>query len=192
MPEEKLWASFYQAELILDRLGLHDVAGDIVEFGCGYGTFTLAAARRTSGTLHALDIDREMVELVTARAKAGGIANIRTELRDFVAQGTGLPDESVAYAMLFNILHAAESPEMLAEARRGLRPGGVLGIIHWNYDANTPRGPAMEIRPRPEEVRDMAVRAGFSLLPPGIIDLPPYHYGMKLVRPDTTTLPEHI
>lgn len=180
MPDEELWASFFQPELILDRLGLRDVTGDVVEFGCGYGTFTIPAARRTTGTVHALDIEREMVELVATRAKGAELTNIRTELRDFVAQGTGLPDESVAYAMLFNILHAVESPEMLAEARRVLRPDGVLGVIHWNYDAGTPRGPAMEIRPRPEEVRAMAIQAGFGLLPPGIIDLSPYHYGMKL------------
>jgi SAM-dependent methyltransferase len=189
MPDERLWTSFFQPELILDRLGLRDVSGDVVEFGCGYGTFTIPAARRTSGTVYALDIERDMVELVTARAKAAEIANIRTGLRDFVAQGTGLPNESALYAMLFNILHAAESPEMLAEARRVLRPGGVLGVIHWNYDARTPRGPAMDIRPRPEQCRDMAIRAGFSLLPPGIIDLPPYHYGMKFERPDTTRAP---
>ena len=84
--------------------------------------------------------------------------------------------------MLFNILHA-ESPEhLLEEACRVLVPGGRLGIIHWNYDSRTPRGPSMEIRPRPEECRDWAIKAGFRLLDPGIINLPPYHYGMVLER----------
>ena len=27
--------------------------------------------------------------------------------------------------------------------------------------------------------------AGFQLLAPGIVDLPPYHYGMALQRPQT-------
>ena len=72
MPDEELWASFFQPELILDRLGLRDDSGDVVEFGCGYGTFTIEAAHRTSGRVHALDIERDMVDLVAARAKAAG------------------------------------------------------------------------------------------------------------------------
>ena len=45
--------------------------------------------------------------------------------------------------------------------------------IHWNYDPSTPRGPSMSIRPRPEDCRDWAEAAGFRLLAPGIINLPP-------------------
>ncbi len=181
MPDEKRWASFFEPKVILDRLGLRALSGDVVEFGCGYGTFTIPVARRTTGTVHAFDIEPDMVALV--RAKAVDFPNIRAELRDVVAFGTGLADESAGYVMLFNILHAEEAPAMLAEARRVLRPGGRLGVIHWNYDENTPRGPTMEIRQRPEECRDLAMSAGFELLPPGIIALPPYHYGMTFGRP---------
>jgi hypothetical protein len=42
----------------------------------------------------------------------------------------------------------------------------------------------MEIRPRPEQCRDWALGAGFRLLAPGIIDLPPFHYGMVLEKAD--------
>jgi SAM-dependent methyltransferase len=180
MPEEALWASFFDPESILDRLGLQNLAGDAVEFGCGYGTFTLPAAKRTTGTVYALEIEPDLAALV--QTKTAALANVRVRRRDFVVEGTGLADESAEYVMLFNILHAAEAPAMLAEARRVLRPGGLLGVIHWNYDERTPRGPSMDIRQRPEECRDLALSAGFELLPPGIIDLPPYHYGMMLRR----------
>ena len=46
MPDEELWASFFNVESVLDKLGLQSCAGDVVEFGCGYGTFTIPAARR--------------------------------------------------------------------------------------------------------------------------------------------------
>lgn len=36
----------------------------------------------------------------------------------------------------------------------------------------------MAIRPRPEQCRQWAKSAGFSPLAPGIIDVPPGHYGM--------------
>ena len=42
----------------------------------------------------------------------------------------------------------------------------------------------MSIRPRPEQCRDWAEQVGFQLLPPGLIDLPPYHYGFVFERPE--------
>ncbi len=59
---------------------------------------------------------------------------------------------------------------------------GLVGIIHWNYDPETPRGPEMNIRPRPEQCRQWAEQAGFKITGDGIIDLPPYHYGMALKK----------
>jgi cyclopropane fatty-acyl-phospholipid synthase-like methyltransferase len=76
MPDEAYWQSFFDAEIALDRLmGKPGMQGNIVEFGCGYGTFTLPAAMRTSGTIAALDIEADMVNRV--RAKAAVAANIR-------------------------------------------------------------------------------------------------------------------
>jgi hypothetical protein len=41
----------------------------------------------------------------------------------------------------------------------------------------------MEIRPRPEQCLEWTQQCGLHLLEPGLIDLPPFHYGMALVRP---------
>ena len=85
--------------------------------------------------------------------------------------------------MLFNILHADERLAMLKEAWRVLAAGGKLVVIHWNYDPSTPQGPSMSIRPHPEECRSWTEQVGFVLLPPGLVDLPPYHYGFAFERP---------
>ena len=152
---------------------------DVVEFGCGYGTFTLPAARRVGGTVFALDIDSTLIAGAERRAAAEGLTNIRFLRRDFIAQGTGLPDSSADYAMLFNILHCEDPVGLLRETHRNLREGGALGVIHWNPDPDTPRGPPMSIRPGPEQCKQWAETAGFS---PGggVIDLPPYHFGLVL------------
>ena len=65
------------------------VRGDVVEFGCGYGTFTLPAARRTNGIVTALDIEAEMVREVTTKAAEQRRKNIRAKVRDFVANERG-------------------------------------------------------------------------------------------------------
>jgi ubiquinone/menaquinone biosynthesis C-methylase UbiE len=183
MPEEVMWREFFDAEAILRSLKLTPSCRDVVEFGCGYGTFTTAAARIVRGTVHALDIEPDMIAVTQSKAEAEDLPNVQVCLRDFVCEGTGLPAASVDYAMLFNILHAEAPERLLRESYRILVPGGLLGIIHWNHDPTTPRGPSMDIRPRPKQCRDWSVKEGFRLLAPGIVSLPPYHYGMTLERP---------
>lgn len=182
MPEEQIWGSFFDPPSILAKLGLTSACGDAVEFGCGYGTFTIPAARVIAGTLYAVDVDPEMIAATRTKVEAAGLDNVQVCLWDFAAEGTGLPDASIDYAMLFNILHAECPTALLEEAYRLLGPGGKVGIIHWNYDLRTPRGPSMTIRPRPEQCQAWAEQAGFRPMPSGIIDLPPYHYGMVLQK----------
>ena len=177
MPEEEMWQSFFDPDAVLTALGLDASVRDAVDFGCGYGTFALPAARRIRGTLYGLDIESEMIAACERRAAAEGVHNARFSQRDFVAEGAGLPGASVDYAMLFNILHAEDPQVLLREARRILRPSGRVAVMHWNHDPNTPRGPSMDIRPRPEDCLRWIQEAGF-VVEGGPIDLPPHHYGL--------------
>ena len=183
MPAEDIWEGFFDAEATVRKLGLRAECESVLDFGCGYGTFTIAAARIVRGVVHALDVEPEMVDLTRRKAEAASLENVDPRHRDFVVDGSGLPDASVDYAMLFNILHAEQRELLLREAWRVLKEGGSLAVIHWNYDPNTPRGPSMAIRPKPEQCRTWAEQVGFQLSPPGLIDLPPYHYGFVFRRP---------
>src|SRR5690348_5391517 len=117
MPGEDCWATFFDTESAISRLlGEENIPGNVVEFGCGYGTFTFPAARRTIGTLTTFDIEPEMVDRVRQQAGETGLANIRAEVRDFVAAGTGLPAESQSHAMIYNLLHLEHPLGLLAEA----------------------------------------------------------------------------
>ena len=177
MPDQEMWDTFFKPDTILDGLGIRDLRGNIVDVGCGYGTFTIPAARDNKSTIYALDIDEEMIQMVQRTANEAGLRNVVVIQRDFIAEGTGLPDNSCEYVMLFNILHVEEPLKILSEAKRILMPSGKVGVIHWNYDPTTPRGPSMEIRPRPEQCQQWIRTAGFELIK-RFIDLPPYHYGI--------------
>jgi SAM-dependent methyltransferase len=178
MPEEEYWESLFDVDLILDRLGITNVHGDMVELGCGYGTFSLPLAKRVSGVLRTFDIEPEMIERTRSRAKVESIDNIHCELRDVFEQGFGVPSESQEACLLFNILHCEEPIRLLSEAACAIGPQGAVYVIHWRYDPTTPRGPRMEIRPRPEQIQVWALKAGLSTNSDEVIDLPPYHYGM--------------
>jgi SAM-dependent methyltransferase len=133
-----------------------------------------------SGTMYAMDIEPDLVSKVIEQGAVAQLANIEGITIDFVSDGTGLEDGSVDYVMLFNILHAEKPLSVLKEASRILRPNGKLGIIHWNYDSTTPRGPPMSIRPKPEECEEWAEKADFRLIKR--CDLKPYHYGLLFAR----------
>jgi len=184
MPDEAYWESFFNAEEALDALlGAGSLTGDIVEFGCGYGTFTLPAARRTQGIVTALDIEPQMVTRVREKAVQLGLPNVHALLRDFVAEGTGLKTGSQAHALMFNLLHLERPVALLQEAHRALVPGGQIAIMHWRSDISTPRGPSAEIRPSPDHCRGWLEEANFYDI--SVVDLHPscpYHFGMMARR----------
>lgn len=178
MPPEELWQSFFDPETTLRKLGLTADCQCVVDFGCGYGTFAIPAAKIVQGTVHAFDLEPEMV--AATKAKAAGLANLQVSQRDFVEEGTGLADSSAEYALLLNILHAESPHVLLREAHRILKPGGKLAVMHWNYDQRTPRGPSMDIRLTPQQCQSLVASAGFSI--GELVDLPPYHYGFVAAR----------
>lgn len=183
MPDEEMWSGFFDPVGVLSVFGLDRGVHDLVEFGCGYGTFTLAAAGIATGTVYALDIDPEMVRGVEQKCSKAGVDNVQTTVCDFVANGTGLDDNCVDAALLFNILHHENPVALMKEALRVLKPNGRLAVIHWNYDSTTPHGPIMEIRPRPEQCIEWGKTAGFLFHARNRYDLPPYHYGLLFSKP---------
>lgn len=180
MPSRPVWEEFFDPDSVLSALGCEGLSGDIVDFGCGYGTFAIAAARRTAGIVYALDIDPSMLRTTLERAAQAALHNVSVERRDFVADGCGRPDCSVSYVMLFNILHIEDPIRLLREARRVLRAGGIAAVIHWRSDIQTPRGPSLGIRPRPEQCRAWADETGLRWLSSPELVGCPWHWGMTL------------
>lgn len=182
MPDEIYWETLFDVEGVLDRLGIDGGLRDVVELGCGYGTFTLPVAQRISSTLTACDIDADMVARTRERAVAAGLSNLVCHVRDVITDGFGVPDASQDGCLLFNILHCEQPCALLVRAARTVRPGGVLFVIHWRHDEATPRGPDLAIRPRPEQIHAWAQETGMLEMASCLLDLPPWHYGLRLRR----------
>lgn len=182
MPAKDMWVSFFNIDLILSELCIDSDIKDLVEIGCGYGTFTIPSAKKIVGKLYAFDIDEAMIETVKQEQSRKHVNNIILEQRDVLTQTTGLPDNSVDYVMLFNILHYEYPNDLLNEAHRILKPKGKLGILHWRSDIETPRGPDLTIRPKPEQIIQWVDKTQFAIYKSPVI-IKPYHFGMILLKP---------
>jgi len=182
MPEEEYWESLFNVELILDRMGIDATMRDVAELGCGYGTFTLPVARRIGGVIETCDIEPTMVDRTLHRVQEAGRSNVRAEVRDVLAEGFGGEPQTKDACLLFNILHGEQPDRLLAHAARVVHPDGLVLVIHWRHDPATPRGPSMEIRPRPEQIIEWARRTEMLRFVAPVLDLPPWHYGLRFVR----------
>lgn len=169
MPEEAFWESLFDVPLVLARLDV-DRFHDVAELGCGYGTFTIPVAHAIGGTLYTFDVDPAMIARTTVRS--AGLRVVCSE-RDVMESGFGVAVDAV---LLFNILHGERPVDLLRHAAAAAP--SVLAI-HWRY-SQTPRGPSLDIRPRPHQIAAWAQAAGLRASP--AIDLPPWHYGLELTR----------
>ena len=181
MPVEDLWASYFDVDMILSELHIDSDINDLVEVGCGYGTFTIPSAKKIKGILYGFDIEEEMLETVKQKLKYRLIDNVVLEQRDILAQTTGLADNSVDYVMLFNILHHESPDNFLNEAYRILKPDGKTGILHWRSDVETPRGPDLTIRPTPDQILRWIDRLKFNIDKEPVA-LEPFHFGLVISK----------
>jgi len=180
MPDESYWNSFFDINEIIEWLDIPN-GSNIVEVGCGYGTFTLPIAKISSkNQIIVFDIEAEMINNIESKIKKFSLNNIQCYLGDVMTNGTGLETESVDFVLLFNILHCQDRHVLLNEAYRILNPNGIVAILHWRKDIPTPRGPKIETRPDALQIRQATNDLNF--VEQDEKNLGPFHWGIKLKK----------
>ena len=142
-----------RTDLLLDRLPLEagDVAADI---GAGTGYFSLPMARKvgSEGRVLAVDIQPEMLQIITDRVREDGLDNVETILAS--ETDPRLPGNSVDLVLLVDAYHEFSHPaEVMQGIVRGLRPGGRVILIE--YRGEDPRVPIKRLHKMTE---DQAIR----------------------------------
>jgi len=110
------------------RFGLVYPGQTFLDYGCGTGYFSLAAAGIVgdTGKVYALDCFSRQLDMVRERSRKAGLRNIETVLSDCT---TGLAEGSIDLVWMCDVLHEiADKRMVLQEMYRVLRPGGVLAI----------------------------------------------------------------
>jgi ubiquinone/menaquinone biosynthesis C-methylase UbiE len=128
-----------RTDLLLDQLPL--APGDTaVDLGAGTGYFTLPMARRvgSTGTVLAVDIQQEMLDIVTARIAEEGLENVRTVLAS--ERDPMLPPDVADLVLLVDAYHEFSYPrEVMTAVFDALRSGGKVILIE--YRGEDPRVP---------------------------------------------------
>lgn len=119
------WDALMRERLLPDALAGVELGDNVLELGPGPGLTTKALAAKT-GRLTAIEIDPELAR--AAGELTGDLGNVRvvvgdaTELPFADAEFTAV----VCMTMLHHLSDVAAQDRLFAQARRVLRPGGVL------------------------------------------------------------------
>jgi ubiquinone/menaquinone biosynthesis C-methylase UbiE len=108
----------------------------ILDYGCGPGSYSMAASKLVgpTGKVYAVDIHPLAVIGVEKKIAEKGIPNIETLLTD---SNLGIPDASVDVVLLIYVLHDFKEPgSILSELERVLKPDGILVVKDQNLDIN--------------------------------------------------------
>ena len=105
----------------------------LLDVGCGPGTITAdLAALVAPGTVTAVEISPEALELARAEAAARGRDNIEFAVSDVHA--LDFPDDSFDVVHAHQVLqHVADPVRALREMRRVCRPGGLVAVRDSDY-----------------------------------------------------------
>lgn len=107
---------------------------NVLDFGCGFGSFSFAAAEILQGTgkVYALDIHPKAIKKINQISKKREIKNIET------IQSSGiidLPSKSIDVALLFYVFNDLKNKnEVLQELHRVIKPKGVLSFSEFNMN----------------------------------------------------------
>jgi len=125
--------TFKVRDLFVPRIKILNEVGikpgyKILDYGCGSGSYinTLADMVGESGKISALDINLLAIQMVQRIIARNQLANVETILSECE---TGLPDESIDVALLYDILHDLSNPDkIIKELHRVLKTDGILSV----------------------------------------------------------------
>jgi ubiquinone/menaquinone biosynthesis C-methylase UbiE len=152
----------------------------VADIGAGTGYFTFRISPRVpGGKVLAVDIQPEMLEIISERGEARGIENVTPVLG--AIDDTHLPTGTVDLALMVDAYHEFSHPrEMMASIERALRPGGRVVLVE--YRAEDPDVPIKPLHKMTEkQARAEMSAAGLHWVE--TLDFLPRQHVMVFVKP---------
>jgi ubiquinone/menaquinone biosynthesis C-methylase UbiE len=171
-----------RTDLTLAKLPLADDS-IVADIGAGSGYFARRIARLVpDGKVIAVDIQPEMLAILTANAAAADIGNIEAVLA--TEQRLGLEPGSIDIALMVDVYHELSRPqEVLLELHAALRPGGRLILIE--YRQEDPEIPIIPVHKMSEQQVRLELEAAGLVFVENPDFLPQQHF-LVFARPGDT------
>ncbi len=155
---------------IVKALGIES-GQTVVDVGSGSGAYVPALAQcvGASGTIYAVEIQKELVAKIGAESKAAGLKMVKPLWADAEALGgVTLPDGVADWVLISNLFSQSSHGYILAkEINRILKPGGKVAVIDWLKSAAT--------------VKQILSSSGLELIEE-IADTGSHHFGLILTK----------
>jgi predicted methyltransferase len=141
-------------------------AGDVVaDLGAGSGYFTrrMAPLVAPGGMVYAVDIQQEMLDILTENMEEAGITGVVPVLG--TETDPGLPEGGVDWILLVDVYHEFSQPvPMLAAMRRALAPDGRVALVEYRNEDSSAQSIRAEHRMSVLQVLLEWEAAGFELV----------------------------
>ena len=122
-------------DLLVDAVA-SETTGRVLDVGCGTGSTTVAAARRTGAKATGVDVSEAMITAARARAeREGASANF------VVADAQVHPFEPASFDAImsrFGVMFFAEPVQAFANLRRAAKTGAALRMLVWRSMEENP------------------------------------------------------
>ena len=158
---------------------LHLSKGSVLaDLGCGPGEYAIEAALRVGeqGCVYAIDLWEEGLVVLRTQAEFLGLPHLKVLDSDICAT-LPLEDHSIDVCLVATVLHDLVregcADGTLEEARRILRPQGVLAIVEFKKFDGHP-GPPIEVKLAPDQVERITASHGFTRKE--VAEIGPYNY----------------
>lgn len=171
---------FFNPELLFKRVGI-SAGMRVGDFGCGRDVSLIVVLGKlvtNTGQVYALDIVKDVLQVVGEQVKMAGVANVQTLWTDLEVYGAAkaIPDGSLDAGLLVTTLFYSKQPEaMVKECLRMIKMGGKLFIADWK-PGDTAIGPPAENRIDPLATKKIVAACGAQLIDE--FEVSEYHWGL--------------
>lgn len=126
---------------LMQKVGIKQDAR-VIDFGCGYGHYTIgcALALEQTGEVFAVDCDTKALKWIKEKEQIYAIHNIKTVHTDG-ASTLDFPDNSIDVVLFYDIVHIQDkesknsmAPILFKEAYRVLKKDGILSTLNFSSD----------------------------------------------------------